>query len=200
MRRRVVALATFAACLAISGPAAAEQMAVNGGFEEPDIPTGTWNNFSSINGWQAGNSCGVEVQDHVAGAPFEGGQFVELNSNCKSEITQRFILAASSITTITWQFSPRPGTLAEDNKLEVLVDGKLKYTMGPIPGGSTTTWQKGGILLDRPDVSRYSYVTFRSAGSNPSGGGVGVYLDDVKITRTALIYVNYDCFHSIETC
>jgi hypothetical protein len=63
-------------------------VAAKGGFKDPDIPTGTWANFGSITGWAATNSCGIEVQDHVAGTPYRGNQFVELNSNCACGVTQ----------------------------------------------------------------------------------------------------------------
>jgi hypothetical protein len=43
----------------------------------------------------------------------------------------------------SWQFSPRLGTAAANNKLELLLDGKVISTMGPSGGASTTNWQIG---------------------------------------------------------
>ncbi|HZD61409.1 MAG TPA: hypothetical protein VE200_01305, partial [Xanthobacteraceae bacterium] len=66
--------------------AAAPNLIVNGSFETPDVPTGQFRIFSSIPGWtfqpRAGaTSTGIEIQDHVAGAPAAGAgnQFVELD-------------------------------------------------------------------------------------------------------------------------
>jgi hypothetical protein len=67
--------------------------------------------------------------------------------------------------------------------MEVVYDGKVIDRVGPIAGGKTTNWIRrqltwyspcGATVLDRP-------LTFRSVGSNPSGGKVGVYLDHVML-------------------
>jgi hypothetical protein len=184
MRGCLVAMTTVAVCLVISASAIAKDVPIteNGGFESPDVPTGIWNIFYSIPGWTPINNCGIEVRDHVGGStPYEGNQYVELNSNCKSGITQVYFADSwMSSYSASWQFSPRPGTPAENNKLEVLLDGKVISTMGPSAGGSTTNWQIGKQGLGFGD-DRYHSLTFRSAGTNPYGGGMGVWLDDVKI-------------------
>ena len=63
----------------------------NGSFENPDIPTGTWQVLNSISGWATTVGPGIEIQDHVAGSPFAGNQHVELDSNSNSGMIQTAI-------------------------------------------------------------------------------------------------------------
>jgi len=197
MRGRMVAMATVAALLMACAPAAANgggsgymgrpqpttyQVAVNRGFEDPDIPTGSWANLASIPGWyQTINSCGIEVQDHVAGTPYEGGQFVELNSGCRSGIKQTIELPFNTRTTVSFAFSPRPGTEAEDNVLQAYWNGTLVKTVGPQAGASDTLWSRHSVTVTSNSAESSNTLKFVSAGKNPSGGGVGVYLDGVRV-------------------
>ena len=184
-RVRTIALTTAAACLMSGAPAAAAPYdIVNGGFEDPDIATRTWKYFTSIPGWTPINGCGIEIQNHAAGSPHEGDQFVELNSQCKSGLTQTVEAEAQGLFILSFWFSPRPGTQAEDNKLKVLWNGEPVATVGPEPGGSGTAWSHRYVAVTGTGSCGWApnTVTFKSAGSNPSGGGVGVYLDDVRVT------------------
>jgi hypothetical protein len=201
MRGRTVAMATVATCLIASAPAGAadpSNLAANGGFESPDIPTGTWSNFASIPGWTATNSCGIEMQDHVAGTPYEGGQFVELNSNCRSGISQILEIPTHRRYTLSFAFSARPGTRADDNKVNVCWNGKPVGTVGPQRGASDTIWSQHAVTVDpMPGATYYSPTStntlmFDSVGANPSGGGVGVYLDDVSLVVRPRWYDMYE--------
>jgi hypothetical protein len=190
LRGRMVATATVAACLIASAPAAANgggmgkgkgpkptvtvQAAVNGGFENPDIATGTWAIFSSITGWTPTNGCGIELQDP------NGNQYVELNSNCPSGITQTLQLPSSTAATVSFDFSPRPGTQAEDNKMDVYWNGTLVKTVGPQAGASDNVWSHYSVTVMSKSTA-YNGLKFVSAGTNPSGGGVGVFLDHVEV-------------------
>jgi hypothetical protein len=183
MRGRIVALATVAACLVVSAPASANYL-TNGGFESPDIPTGSWANFASIPGWTPINGCGIEVQDNVAGAPAEGGQFVELNSHCKSGI--RTTVYPHGYPTdlypsmkVEWRFSPRPGTPSSLNSMEVRWNGQVVDREGLIAAGSTTNWWSGTVMVPAPTYP--AQLEFRSTSLGESGAGS--YLDDVRVTK-----------------
>jgi hypothetical protein len=77
--------------------------------------------------------------------------------------------------------------------LQVLWDGKpvqvRKYdpynnyvwTVGPYAGGVTTSWYEYTSALSNVPFAADT-LTFKSVGTNPSGGGVGTYLDDVQIS------------------
>ena len=196
LHARKLALAAVAISLMVAGPAAASPgNVVNGGFEEPDIATGSFTYFDSVPGWTAINGCGIEVQDRVAGAPQEGNQFVELNAKCKGGITQTITAFAGTGYVVSFEFSPRPGTQAEDNKVKVLWNGELMETVGPEPGGSATAWSPHHVAVTATGPKcgvGPNTLTFKSAGTNPSGGGVGAYLDDVHFTPTLSAF-DRDC-------
>ena len=204
MRGRIVAVATVAACLVASAPAGAQdwqqvphwpgKMTATHSFESPDIPTGSWNTFGSIPYWTATTHCGIEVQDNVAGAPAVGGQFVELNSNCPSGIRYTIDIGnRHRYIEGRFAFSPRPYTQAQDNVMQVLFDGRVlavrntatnayAQTIGPAVGGATTKWSWYSFRVGDVPAGVHT-LTFRSVGTNPSGGGVGTYLDHVTLER-----------------
>src|ERR1022692_3309196 len=62
----------------------ASSIVVNGSFELPALSNGSWSLFSTIPGWDLASGPYIEVQNHVAGNPFDGNQFVELDSTAES--------------------------------------------------------------------------------------------------------------------
>ena len=89
MRKIIIQFFVALAVLAIIGTQAqATNLIVNGGFEEPNLASGTWNVYTSIPGWTTTVGHSIEVQDNVAGAPYEGGQHVELDSYGNSGMEQ----------------------------------------------------------------------------------------------------------------
>jgi len=154
----------------------------NGGFESPDIATGSWSLFSSIPGWTATNSCGIEVQDHVAGDPAQGGQFVELNANCPGEISSPALpMTVGRKYRLAFKFSPRPGTPAEANVFKVRINGSVT-TYAPGAGGSTTSWTETQWDYTSFDYSKSTItVQFIYAGTSPYA--MGAYIDDVRLFK-----------------
>lgn len=103
-------------------------LVTNGSFELPDISTGTYGLFSTIPGWTAGTGV-IEIQDHVAGSPYLGAQFMELDSNQSSSAYQDLATVAGETYTLSFAFSPRPGRPASDNILAIYWDGMLLDTL-----------------------------------------------------------------------
>ena len=153
----------------------------NGGFESPDIATASWGNFATIPGWTAINSCGIEVQDRVAGTPAEGGQFIELNSNCRGGVRTSIPTTSGATYTITYQFSPRPGTVAGDNAAAVKWNGAAVQQVGPVAGAADTTWTSHSVKVTATGST--ATLEFAYAGTNPSGYAIGAYVDNVKVFR-----------------
>jgi hypothetical protein len=91
---------------------------------------------------------------------------------------------------VRFAFSPRPGTPADDNVLKVVWNGEPVKTVGPVAGAADTAWQRYAFValpaLYKKTVPKgyksTNTLKFLSAGTNPSGGGVGVYLDAVSVT------------------
>src|SRR5919202_181286 len=123
----------------VGSAAAAPNLIVNGSFETPNVPTGQFGIFTSIPGWshqpaRAGvTSSGIEIQDHVAGAPRAGAgdQFVELDSNGPSRIFQDIATSPGSTYRLTFIYSPRPVTPAADNHFRVTA-GPATVEIGPV--------------------------------------------------------------------
>ena len=86
-RAALVGLAGFA----LIGSAAATQINLieNGSFESVGQSAGTWNIYSSLAGWQVGTN-GVEIRNNVEGAAYDQFNFVELDTNVNSWISQTF--------------------------------------------------------------------------------------------------------------
>jgi hypothetical protein len=150
---------------------------VNGGFEAPDIPTGTFAIFGAIPGWATSVGPGIEIQDHVAGSPFEGAQHVELDSTANSGMIQ------TVITTIpghgyhfSYAYSPRRNVPADSNTVDVFFNGALIATHSISGIGLTdTSWTL--FTHHVTAVGAASTVEFRAGGFSNSLGG---YLDAVQ--------------------
>jgi hypothetical protein len=165
----------IAACLTFAPVAAHANLIVNGGFEDPNIPTPSWSVFGSITGWSTTFGSGIEIQDNVAGAPFEGQQFVELDSYGNSGMAQSVATVLNQLYSLSFAYSPRPNVGSGSNYIELWIDGVLvdSFTAG---GGSTTAW---GIRSYSVTGDGSTSIEFRAAGTSDSYGG---YLDDVRLT------------------
>ena len=175
MGRNILISLVMATALAASGNASA--MIINGGFENPDIPGGTFSILPAIPGWTAASGM-IEIQDNVAGSPFEGDQFLELDSTTPSVVFQDVTgLTAGKSYALSFAFSARPNTSVPlDNVLSVKWDGVEIFndqalTINPV-------WTVYSIMvtasaatnrLELADVSPQSQISF------------GVYVDDVRL-------------------
>src|SRR4051794_594895 len=138
MRGYLLALVTVGMLLLPTASFA--NLVTNGGFEAPDIAPGTFQLFSTIPGWTADKGV-IEIQDHVAGSPFEAAQFMELDSNQSSSAYQDLATAVGESYTLSFAFSARAGTPATDNILAIYWDGNLLDTLTANGTGfSDTNW------------------------------------------------------------
>lgn len=158
---------------------------VNGSFELPDIPTGSFGIFASIPGWShearpGTTSSGIEVQDHVAGAPATGAgaQFVELDSNGPSRVFQTISTTPGRTYRVTYSYSARPGTAAAQNHF-TLTAAAASQEIGPIAGGSQTNWVTA--TLDFVAAATSTEISFLDLGPEESSGGLGAYIDTVSV-------------------
>lgn len=158
--------------LAITGSAGAVNILTNGSFEEPALYNPSFNIFSDIPGW-AGTNCGIEVQNHVAGDPFEGAQHVELDSNCPSAMIQSVATTDGEVYRLVYHYSPRPGV--GNNRIKVKWDGEpveVLQTSGN--GKSETAWEEHIHLVQA--TSNSTDLKFKDISPDD---GVGGYIDDV---------------------
>jgi hypothetical protein len=135
-RVRVLLGAAFAAAALTVAPTSAtadpptlRNVVVNGSFERPLVPVGSSHPFPAIRGWRLAFGPDIEIQNHVAGDPARGRQFVELDSDASSGIWQTVPTRPGRLYRLQLFFSPRPGTSAAENVLVVhwgrLVIGRI---------------------------------------------------------------------------
>lgn len=162
--------------LCTGNSAKAMNIVTNGGFEDPDIGTGTFGIFpDGVSGWtQTGG--GMEIQDNVAGSPFEGNQFAELDGNSVSKISQTLTTVAGQQYKLSFAISPRAGVA--DNQWDVIWDGGILANLSASGvGNPDTVWTIYEYL-----VTATSDSTVLSFGNlNETSNALGAYLDDVQV-------------------
>jgi hypothetical protein len=166
---RVIALTA----LSVAGLSAAN-IVVNGGFEAPDIPAGTFALLGSVPGWNLASGPSIEIQDHVAGSPFEGQQFLELDSNGASSVYQDLATTPGAYS-LRFAFSPRPGVPV--NTMQVLWDGLLLDTLNASGTGlADTQWAVYNYTVTATGPT----TRLQFSGVGPSNS-LGEYVDAVVV-------------------
>lgn len=185
---RFIAGASCAFCLfGLAAAASAQELIVNGSFEEPALGGNTWNVFASIPGW-TGTDCGIEIQSHSnAGAPDTGVQLVELDSHCSSGMYQDVPTVPGFTYTLSFAFSPRAGIA--DNHLLVEWGGApvADLTASGI-GLPNTAWQYFSYNVTA--TSETTRLQFNDASVSNS---LGTYLDSVSLTVDPFASVGSMC-------
>lgn len=150
----------------------------NGSFEETQQAAGTWNIYGSILGWTTVSGGGIEIQNNVAGASFDGSSHVELDSSKNSAMQQVINTVLGQSYILTFAYSPRPGISSESNKIEVLWNN-TSLTNGTgitASGGTATLWKLMNYTVIGTGQS--NTLTFQAIGTDDSYGG---YIDAVSL-------------------
>ena len=99
---------TVAPASATAAPPHLRNVVVNGGFERPKVTPRSTHPFPAIPGWRLAFGPDIEIQNHAAGDPFGGQQFVELDSDASSGIWQKVPTTPGRLYRLQLYFSPRP--------------------------------------------------------------------------------------------
>ena len=177
------------ALLVLSVPLTANaSLITNGSFEAPDVPTGGFGLFAAIPGWTNWfGTVPLEIQDHVAGSPFDGDQFLEMDSTGGSSLFQGFATVAGGIYDFSFAYSPRPGVSAADNAVRVYwcpngFCSLLDVLSEDGVGLSDTAWATHSFSVTASgSISYIGFIDegfFNAAVSNSLGG----YLDAVDVS------------------
>lgn len=169
----------------------------NGGFEAPVAPLGGWDEYDSGTpglGWTvawngvfagAPATAKLELHNGVNGwLPYAGSQHAELdadwgynnNEQASVAISQDVVTVPGATYELSYAFSPRPGTSAGENILEVLVEGNLVQTQGPVAGAGNTSWTPYSYEFVATDA--LTTIAFRDAGTPNT---LGTFIDDVRL-------------------
>jgi hypothetical protein len=151
---------------------------VNGGFESPVVAPGSLTVFPSIPGWTQTMGTGMEIQNHVAGSPFEGSQHVELDAFGNGNMIQSVATEVGRTYKLRLAYSPRPGVEAADNGIDVLFDGAPLGSLAASGLGLLdTSWSVFYFVVSASMPT--SSIEFRSTGASNTFGG---YLDAVSLS------------------
>ena len=156
----------------------ASNIVVNGSFEDPALPNGSWSLFTSIPGWSLASGPYIEVQNHVAGDPYDGNQFVELDSTAESAIFQDLPTIAGAEYYLSFAFSARPGVPV--NIMGVSWNG-LPVTTLSADGSALadTNWNVYSFTV----AATSSSTRLQFSGLGPSDS-LGEYVDAVSVQTT----------------
>ncbi len=173
---------------------------MNPSFEEPAVETGAlWDIFASGTaalGWMvdwmdsfvgAPDVASLELQAGVNGwTASEGSQYAELDSDWQGPtgtggeeasvmISQEIATIPGATYTLSWDFSPRPGTLQPENQLGIFVDD-IEVEMNTTAGENNTVWTTDSYTFEAD--SAVTKVAFADLGDANS---VGTFLDNTSL-------------------
>lgn len=161
-------------------------LVMNGGFEEPDVIPGDFQVFTTIPGWTTTVGAGIEIQDQSLPSPptpFEGDQYVELDSHFSGSLPTNSGMAQTLSTTpgadyvLSFAYSPRPGVSSASNPIEVYWDGvKIDEVTGNGIGLTDTSWSVKTYMVSASSSS--TVIEFRAVGTQDTLGG---WIDDVRV-------------------
>ena len=150
------------------------ELVVNGGLEEGRPDFGSWNVYPEIIGWHLAFGPGIEVQNNVAGAPYDGDAFVELDSHGSSGIYQLINTKKDHSYKISFAFAARAGSSPEDNIVDVLWDGRRVALIQQ----KSSKWRVYSFILKAS--SDLTWIEFQDKGFS---NGLGSYLDRVSVVE-----------------
>src|SRR5687768_2848342 len=175
MLRRNLRLILLSLCT-LSAQAAS--IVANGSFEESNLATGTWSLFSVIPGWTLASGQNMEIQNHVAGSPFDGDHFLELDSDANSAVFQDLDTVAGNQYIIGFAFSARPYVV--DNSMNVFWGGSLVSLINA--DGSAlieTQWAEYEFNVTAQTAS----TRLQFSGVTIDQNGLGAYIDAVSVDQ-----------------
>lgn len=153
---------------------------VNGSFESPAIPAGTWAR-SIVTGWSTGDPAGVELWNNFDGfAAANGAQHAEINGNFADTLSQVFTTTPGQ--TLTWSLMHR-GRAGVDT---------MAVAFGPSAGAGVVvaTFSDGNaawglhsgtyVVPAGQTITKISLTATGSAGGDLSYGN---FVDDVKVNN-----------------
>ena len=159
--------------------AAGANLVVNGSFEDTSAAAGTqlqgnnsWHKYNDLPGWTSTH--GIEVRNNVAGQALDGFDFVELDTDKNSSMSQTLGTSAGQWYDLSFWYAPRvTGANAGDtNDIAVSWNGQLVSTVSATSGGWTAySFRVLGLGSD--------VLSFAAVGKSDSLGGS---LDLVSVT------------------
>ena len=170
-------LLVLAALGTVALPQAANaNLIVNGSFEADSQAAGSWAIYPNLTGW-SGGAFGIELRNNVAGAAFDGSNYIELDTTHNSASTQNIATSLGTQYILSFAYSAREGVLAGSNGIEVIWNGLSQGVFTGLGAPSGNVWGLNSLTVT--GTSPFSSVEFRAVGTDDSYGGS---LDYVSLT------------------
>ncbi len=180
-------------CVRIEEPLVCEagvNLVQNGGFEAPALDSGTWGLFEegSLLGWiidwiyDSEGTPTLEIQNNVAGAPYEGEQHAELDGNHPVGMYQVVETIPGETYDFSYAYSARPGRDAEDNRIWARVDNNADATLYSADHAIDATSTTGTVWTTYSTsfvADSETTIMFHDMGTDTSYGG---FIDGVSLT------------------
>lgn len=180
MRTKIVLSAVAAAALALGIQSAnASSLILNGSFEDNPQASGTWANYQNLVDWTGGAN-GIELRDNVVGTAFDGHNFVELDTNANSSMSQTVVTTLGQTYNLSFAYAPRINEPASTNGIDVFWNG---VQVGPTFTGDGTVSSVWHLFNFAVTGTGSDTLMFQAVGTSDSFGGS---LDDVSLNATPL--------------
>lgn len=172
-------LAATAGALSFSATA---NVLVNGGFENPNVNSGSWQYFSAsdVDGWNGSN---IEIWNNLNNvSAFEGNQFAELNSHPGTgqafTIFQDFSTVQGQTYNVSFAYRARSNN---NEAFQADIRGLTNLESWLIDDHTTSQWSTfSSSFVADSTLSSIAFTTIV-----PSTGTVGNFIDDVKVSAVA---------------
>ena len=141
----------------------------NGSFEADTQAYGTWNIYPSLTSW-TGGPAGIELRNNVAGAAYDGVNYVELDTTQNSLAYQNIATVAGQQYALSFAYSPRENVAADSNGIAVYWNGSFVSSFTGNGSNSGNSWALENLILTGgPGIN--SNLEFRAVGISDSYGG-----------------------------
>jgi hypothetical protein len=179
MKEKIVLL--LAVLILVSISASANELIINGSFEYTTTTdtqaAGTWSIYNSIPGWTTTFGDGIEVRNNVAGIAYDGNNFVELDSNNNSAMSQTVTTEVGKIYSLSYYYAPRAYVSEESNYIELWFNGvQLDSVTGYSTSDNEWSLRSFSVIGTGSDI-----ITFKAAGFSDVTDCRGGSIDNVSM-------------------
>lgn len=177
MKKLLATALLSAPLLALAGPI---NLLSNGSFEATPQANGSWSRLSSMPGWVVGPNQ-VELRNNVAGTASQGSNYVELDVDNNSLISQTLATVLGQWYELSFDFSNRAGAAVNSNGLGWSFGGVSG--LAPVVGYNATAdnqWNHFSILVKATGSS--STLSLWATGTSDS---LGSSLDNVALVTAS---------------
>ena len=146
----------------------------NGSFESVSLSKGSWSTYSTLSGWTVGPQ-NVEIRNNVAGSAFAGLNFVELDTNRNSWISQTFTTVVGQTYHLSFMWANRPDQVGANSNG---ISWQVAALDGVVGKNTITSWTQ----FEQDFVATGTSTTLR-LGATGASDGMGTSLDAVSVTQ-----------------